>query len=103
MIIGFQAEGTLGRLISEGQPQVRIYGEEIRVRAKIKMVSGYSAHADRAELLRGGGTSARQSPQLRRSFLVHGEAEPLYALAAGLREEGLNHVEIPERGQVFDL
>lgn len=103
MFVGFQAEGTLGRQISDGQPQVRIFGEEIRVRAKVKVVSGYSAHADRDELLRWGGTSARQSPQLRRSFLVHGEAEPLYALAAGLRDEGLTHVEIPERGQVFDL
>ncbi|MFI0609089.1 MAG: MBL fold metallo-hydrolase RNA specificity domain-containing protein [Anaerolineae bacterium] len=102
MFVGFQAEGTLGRAIADGQAQVRIYGEEIRVRATVKVVSGYSAHADRAELLRWGSTAAQQS-KLQRSFLVHGEPEPLFALAAALREEGLQHVEIPEPGQVFPL
>jgi metallo-beta-lactamase family protein len=102
MFVGFQAEGTLGRKIADGAPEVRIFGEEIRIRATIKVVSGYSAHADRDELLRWGKTAAQQS-KLRRSFLVHGEPEPLFALAAGLRDAGLQHVEVPERGQVFDL
>jgi metallo-beta-lactamase family protein len=102
LFVGYQAENTLGRKILEGQDPVPIFGEEYPVRAQVKRAEGYSAHADRTELL---DWAARISSQgdLKRVFLVHGEEEGLTALADGLREQGVSQVDIPERGQTFEL
>ena len=56
LIIGFQAEGTLGRRIVERQPTLRIYGEDVSLRAQVEVIDGYSAHArlHRACLVVGG-------------------------------------------------
>ena len=100
LFVGFQAEHTLGRRIQEGASPVRILGEEYPVRAEVETISGYSAHADRAELLawvRGLGGP------IRRAFVVHGESAALEAMAAGLREAGVRDVRIPGHGETFDL
>ncbi|CAN5868500.1 MBL fold metallo-hydrolase [soil metagenome] len=100
LFVGFQAEHTLGRRIQEGTSPVRILGEEYPVRAEVETISGYSAHADRAELLawvRGLGGP------IRRAFVVHGESGALEAMAAGLREAGVRDVRIPGHGETFDL
>ena len=100
LIVGFQAEHTLGRRIQEGQKTVRVFGEETPVRCEVETISGYSAHADRHELrtwVRGLGGPVR------RAFVVHGEDDGLRAMAAILKEEGVEAVHIPEQGQSFDL
>ncbi len=102
LFVGFQAEHTLGRRILEGQNPVRIYGEEREIEARIEKINGYSAHADREELL-DWAARTNERGDLRRTFLVHGEPSPMYSLSAALREAGLVHVEIPERSQIFDL
>jgi metallo-beta-lactamase family protein len=102
LFVGYQAEHTLGRKILEGQDPVPIFGEEYPVRAQVKRAEGYSAHADRTELLDWAARVASQS-DLKRVFLVHGEEEGLTALADGLREQGVPQVDIPERGQAFEL
>lgn len=102
LFVGYQAENTLGRKILEGQDPVPIFGEEFRVRAQIRKAEGYSAHADRAELLNWVACTQSQG-DLKRVFLVHGEEEGITALSQGLREQGVPQVDAPERGQTFEL
>jgi metallo-beta-lactamase family protein len=79
MFVGYQAAGTLGRQIIEGEKEVRILGQMYPVRARIMKVEGFSAHADRDELIRWLGTL--QKPP-RRLFVVHGEAASAQSFAA---------------------
>ena len=102
LFVGYQAEHTLGRKILEGHDPVPIFGEEYKLRARVKRAEGYSAHADRTELLDWAARIQAQG-DLKRVFLVHGEDEGLQALADGLREQGVSQVDIPDRGQVFEL
>jgi metallo-beta-lactamase family protein len=102
LFVGYQAENTLGRKLLDGQDPVPIFGEEYRVRARVKRAEGYSAHADRTELL-NWVTRIREQGDLKRVFLVHGEEESSLALAEGLREQGMPQVDVPERGQTFEL
>jgi metallo-beta-lactamase family protein len=102
LFVGYQAEQTLGRKILEGQDPVPIFGEEHPVRAQVKRADGYSAHADRTELLDWAARIGSQG-DLKRVFLVHGEEEGLTALADGLQAQGVAQVDIPDRGQAFEL
>jgi len=77
-LVGFQAEGTLGRLLHKGVKRVRIQGETIEVAARIAMAEGYSGHADQPELLRW---IAARGPVKGGLFLVHGEPEAMDAMA----------------------
>jgi metallo-beta-lactamase family protein len=99
LFVGYQAEGTLGREILSGAGEVRIHGQSHRVRAQVKRITGFSAHADREELARW------LAPQLqapRRLFLTHGEPQNSESFAAGLLARGWQ-VEIPAFGQVSTL
>lgn len=78
LFVGFQAQGTLGRVILEGAKVVRISGNDVRVRAQIRQIDSYSAHADRAEL---AAWIAARLPIAGSLFLDHGEPEA----AEGLR------------------
>jgi metallo-beta-lactamase family protein len=97
MIVGFQAEHTLGRRIVEQRPQLRIFGDEVALSADVVVLNGYSAHGDRSELrswldvVRSGGTAPP------RVHLVHGEPEAQDAFAASLSADGYA-VEVPSRG-----
>lgn len=95
LIIGYQAEGTLGRHLVDGASRVHIFGEEIAVRAKVIKLGGFSAHGDQADLIDWFG-AIPQAP--RRTFLVHGEAEASQVLAALLREAGAPDVTVPRQG-----
>lgn len=75
LIVGFQAEGTLGRRIVDRAPTLRIFGEEVPLLARVEVLNGYSAHADRTELAAWLDAVKSTSPKLGRVFLVHGEAE----------------------------
>jgi metallo-beta-lactamase family protein len=101
LFVGFQAENTLGRRLLDGLSPVRIFGEQHIVRARIERIDGYSAHADRDELLDWVGHMDRK--RLRQVFLVHGEIEPATALAQGIQALGIDQVAIPERGDRFEL
>lgn len=95
VFVGFAAEGTLARHIIDGAKSVRILGEDIAVKARIHTINGFSAHADRDELLAWHG---RIKPG--RTFLVHGEEAVMKAFAGLLKS---TQVEMPTRGQVFEL
>jgi metallo-beta-lactamase family protein len=101
LIVGWQAPNTLGRRIVEKQPKVKIFGEEYALKAQVETINGFSAHADRSELLSWAG--AFTTPP-RRTFIVHGEEESSFALADGLRQQlGYEEVHVPELGQTFTI
>lgn len=100
LIVGFQAENTLGRKIVEGQTEVNIFGEPVRVRAEVVVMNELSGHADQNELLRWMKPFA---PSLKKVFLVHGEFANAQALATRIGETYGTEVIIPERGNSFDL
>ena len=97
LIPGFQAQGTLGRRLVEGAKRVRIFGEDIPVRAAIHSVDGLSAHADRSALLEWAGAFRKPPAQ---TFVVHGEVTAAQALADALSQKPGWRVAVPERGQV---
>ncbi len=96
LITGFQAEGTLGRRLVDGARNVRIFNDDIAVRARLHTIGGLSAHADRDGLLawlRGFAHAPR------RTFVVHGERETAVGFADAVRRElGWSSVESPQRG-----
>ncbi len=96
LFVGFQAEGTRGRALQDGKTEVKMLGEIVPVRAGIKTIDGFSAHADQAELLRWLG-NFKQPP--RRMFLVHGEPQASLLLAGAIKEKLRWEVEIPNNGQ----
>jgi len=100
LITGFQAENTLGRKIVEQQREVSIFGELMRLRAEVVKLNELSGHADQHGLIQWMRPAAQG---LRKVFLVHGETEPQKALAAAIREQLNLTVEIPARGQTFEL
>jgi metallo-beta-lactamase family protein len=95
LIVGFQAEHTLGRRIVEKQPMLKIFGDEIPLRAQVEVINGYSAHADRRELTAWIDKLKAQSPKLGPVWLVHGEPEAQDALKTSLSAKGYS-VECPE-------
>jgi metallo-beta-lactamase family protein len=99
-VVGFQAEHTLGRRLQEGANPVKILGDEYPVRAQVETIGGYSAHADRGELL---AWVRRLGGPIRRAFVVHGEPGPLEAMAKTLLGAGVREVRVPQHGESFDL
>jgi metallo-beta-lactamase family protein len=100
VITGFQAGGTLGRRLVDGARRVRIFGDELPVRADIHTIGGLSAHADRAALL-AWIKGFRRPPG--RCFVVHGEAQTAVEFAAAIRQLGWSNVDVPEYGECVDL
>ena len=101
LFVGFQAEHTLGRKIRDGWERVNVFGEEYRVRAAVESIDGYSAHADRSELL--DYMRRVQKTGLRGVFIVHGEERSSRALAAALKEMGISKVHVPSPGETVSL
>lgn len=100
LFVGYQAEHTLGRHIQSGTDPIRIFGGWFDVKAQIRTIDGFSAHADLDELL--GWYDSLEGVQ-RRTFLVHGEEEAALSLANNLRERGSEPVVVPELHQEFVL
>lgn len=100
LITGFQAAGTLGRRLVDGEKVVRIFGEEIAVRASIHTLGGFSAHADQKALMAWAGGFSKPPG---RTFVVHGEAAAANNFAQQLRTEKNWTVDVPEIGQSYQL
>jgi metallo-beta-lactamase family protein len=90
LIVGFQAEHTLGRRIVEKRPMLKIFGDEIPLRAEVEVINGYSAHADRLELATWIDRVKTTSPLLGQVWLVHGEQDAQEALETSLTAKGYN-------------
>lgn len=102
LIVGFQAEHTLGRRIVERRPTLRIFGDDVPLRARVEIINGYSAHADRTELSSWIGRVHERSPRLRQVWLVHGEPPAQDELATTLGAKGLR-VTCPESRDRFEF
>ncbi len=100
LITSWMAPDTLGRRLAEGAKRVRIFGDEYRVEAQVVSLDGLSAHADQAFLVEYA--QAAQAT-LRKTYLVHGEAEPAAALQAKLQQAGIGAVHFPELGEAVEL
>lgn len=100
LFVGYQSPGTLGRQILDGNPQVRIHGQMHTVRARIRQITGMSAHADRSGLLEWFG-SLKPPPAL--TFLTHGEETVALKLAEELRQRGAPDVRVPQYRETVDL
>jgi metallo-beta-lactamase family protein len=96
LIIGYQAQHTLGRRIAERQPEVRIFGVSHPLEAEVVVMDAFSAHADRDDLLDFVG---RCRKDLRKVLLVHGEEEQMQPLAERLTALGIPDVQMPMLGE----
>ena len=92
VITGFQAEGTLGRSIVDGAKKVRIFQEDVVVRARVHTINGFSAHADQKELLSWIGNF--KNPKLK-VFVIHGEESTSLAFAQVLQKSFPFQVNVP--------
>jgi metallo-beta-lactamase family protein len=101
LFVGFQAAGTTGRRILDGQREVKIMKEFVPVRCKVERIGGLSAHADWQEVLRWLAPLEPTPP--RRSFTTHGEPEAAAAMAARIRERFGWRVEAPDYGRRVEL
>ena len=98
LIVGFQAEHTLGRRIIDHAPIIKVFGAEIELKARVEMLTGYSAHGDRHELQAwldtvSSGNSDGSKPYV---YLVHGERTALDAFAEQLQTAGYPSVRAPD-------
>jgi metallo-beta-lactamase family protein len=95
IFVGFAAPGTLARILIDGAERVRLFGDDIPVRARLYTINGFSAHADRDELLEW---HAAIRPA--RTILVHGEEKAMRAFAGRLRD---TEVLMPQQGQTISI
>lgn len=100
LLVGFMAAGTLGRRLAEGAGRVRIFDEEIEVRAGVTQIDGFSAHADSDGLYDFAKTAGGEAEGI---MLVHGEPAQSAALCARIREGTGRNCTVPSRGDVLDL
>jgi metallo-beta-lactamase family protein len=100
LLAGYQAEGTRGRSLQDGAKEIKMLGEVIPVRAKVKVLDGFSAHADQGEILRWLGTFTKP-PKM--TYVVHGEKAGATALADVIRERLQWNVEVAKFQQKVTL
>ncbi|MCK9185818.1 MBL fold metallo-hydrolase [Candidatus Gracilibacteria bacterium] len=99
LIVGYQAENTLGRKLVEGAGEVSIFGDTYKVGAEIYVMDAFSAHADRSDLLDYIG----RIKGLKKIFLVHGEQQQLEAFSGSLLENGYKDVYIPKSKEEVEM
>ena len=100
LFVGYQAARSLGRVIQSGTTPVRIFGEWYRVAAQVETIEGFSAHADREELI---GWFDRLEAVPRQTFIVHGEEEASLRLAETLTDQSRVGVTVPTLGDEIEL
>ena len=100
LIVGYQAENTLGRRVVEKRNPLKILGEEVELKARVEVINALSAHADRNGLL---GWLDEIKDNVRHAFAVHGEPEKVSAMAELLKEHGIANAVAPMPGQTYRI
>lgn len=100
LIIGYQAEGTLGRQLYTGAKNVQVLGEKIQVKAKIESIGAYSAHADQNKLVKWIGEAAGKPKHV---YCTHGEEGASAALATRIQQELRIPADVPRLGETIEL
>jgi metallo-beta-lactamase family protein len=100
VFVGYQAAGTLGRRVADGEKQVKVLGQWVPVRCRIEKIGGFSAHADWKEVVRWleGMPSAPKHV-----FVTHGEPDAAQAMAGHIRDRFGWQIEVPQYGERFEL
>jgi metallo-beta-lactamase family protein len=101
IFVGFQAAGTTGRRILDGEPEVKIMGQWVPVRCRVEKIGGFSAHADWGEVLRW--LEGMKDGVPRQTFLTHGEPEAANAMAGHIKERLGWNVHVPQYGERVEL
>ncbi|MFA6468805.1 MAG: MBL fold metallo-hydrolase [Bacteroidota bacterium] len=101
LIVGYQAEHTLGKKIVDRNPEISIFGEVKKLNSEVVVMNSFSAHADNNELLHY--VAPFDKSQLKNIFLVHGDLERAEKFSASLTEHNFKRVDIPERLQKFEV
>jgi metallo-beta-lactamase family protein len=99
LIVGYQARNTLGRMIQEGARHVEIFGESVAVRAEVRTIHAYSAHADQPRLI---DWVSPHAATITKAFIIHGEKDQGASLQEKFKGMGLNS-EIPSIGETVEL
>jgi metallo-beta-lactamase family protein len=100
LLVGYQAAGTRGRSLQDGAKTLKMFGEQVPVRARVETIHGLSAHADQTEILRWLGGFQRPPG---RTYLVHGEAQAAEALRAAIQARPGWTVQIARDGETAEL
>lgn len=100
LFVGYQAVGTLGRILVDGAERVKLFGEEIEVDAEIKVLAGVSGHADRNGLI---SWISAFNPKPDAVFIVHGEDKAAESFRKTLVEEYKHNAYAPYSGSIYDL
>ncbi len=100
IIVGYQAEGTLGRRLYEGASRVKIFGEDVDVRCTIKAIGGLSAHADQKKLLSWVGSGPNVAKKI---YCIHGEAHAATELAHRIRDQYNTEAFVPEVNEKIEI
>lgn len=100
LFVGYQATGTPGRALVEGVPQLKLFGEEIQVNARICVLPGISGHADNVGLMKWASSFVEKPRQF---FVCHGETESCEILAGRLEDELHYHAMAPYSGTIYDM
>jgi metallo-beta-lactamase family protein len=103
LIVSYQAEHTLGRRIADRVPEVNIFGEPFKLRARVKILNTFSGHAGRSDLVAYARAVAAKSPRLKKVFVVHGEASQALPFMETLKSWHAFDCIYPQRGDLFDL
>lgn len=101
LVVGYMAENTLGRAIADRRPEVSIFGTKFPLKARVKILNTFSAHADYEDIKRYLGRL--DLARLRKVFLVHGEREPLDHLKRHLEGIGVKAVQIAKPDEPYTL
>lgn len=101
LFVGYAAKNTLARRIMDGEPKVKIFGEEHTVKAQIKSMDCFSAHGDRRDILEYVKHSSPE--RLKHLFLVHGEAEQAESLIDAFRSQGYHNIYFPHPMSSYEI
>ncbi len=101
VFVGYQAAGTTGRRILDGEPEVKILGQRVPVRCRLAKIGGFSAHADWKEVLHWLEGMEAGVPS--RTFLTHGEPEAARAMGGHIKDKFGWNVQVPQYGERFEL
>jgi metallo-beta-lactamase family protein len=101
VFVGYQAAGTIGRRILDGEPEVKILKQWVPLRCRVAKIGGFSAHADWKEVLRW--LEGMQTGVPRQTFLTHGEPEAANAMAGHIKDRFGWNVRVPQYGERFEL
>jgi len=100
LLVGYQSIGSLGRELADGTKKINIHGRQIKVRARVETLYGYSAHKDSDHLVEFVTTA---TPRLKQVFVIHGEPGASMHLAQRLNDELDAHAVVPKAGQFYEL